>query len=95
MSLLAHRVIRTEYAENGSFDCWHDEDILDFLLANECSDGRNDEGVGHIEVPVSTLQKLITEYEWHPEEDDRLDAINADITWALSNQRTTVQYDCF
>ena len=95
MSVRAYRVIKTELAENCSFNCWHDTEILDFLLANELYDGRNWDGVGHIEVPVSTLEKLLAEYKWNADEDHRRDAIQADIAWALANDRNTVEYDCF
>ena len=96
MSVRAYRVNKKELAENCSFNCWHDTDVLDFFVDHEFYDGRNNDGCGHIEVPVATLEKLLSEYEWHPQGDEYLrKAIAADIAWARENDRVTVEYDCF
>ena len=96
MSVRAYRVDKKELAENSSFNCWHDTDILDFFVQHRFWDGRNDDGCGSIEVSVATLKKFLSEYEWHPDGDDQLrNAIAADIAWARKNDRVTVEYDCF
>ena len=97
MSVRAYRVIKreSEFAKNSSFNCWHDADILDFILENSFYDGRNNDGCGSIEVPVDNLEKLLKEYKWETGEDYRRDAIQADIAWAKENDRESVEYDCF
>lgn len=95
MSVRAYRVNKKEVAENCSFNCWHDTDILDFLTAEEFYDSRNYDGLGQIEVPFSSLEKLLAKYRWEADEDYRRDAIQADIAWARANDRGTVEYDCF
>ena len=95
MSVRAFRVNKKELAENCSFNCWHDTEILDFLQANEFYDSRNYDGVGQIEVPVSSLEKVLAEYRWEAGKDYRRDAIQADIAWARVNDRETIEYDCF
>ena len=95
MSVRAYRVNKKELAENCSFNCWHDTEILDFLLANEFYDSRNYDGVGQIEVPVSSLEKLLAEYRWEASKDYQRYAIQGDIAWARANNRETVEYECF
>jgi hypothetical protein len=95
MSVRAYRVNKKELAENCSFNCWHDADILDFFVEHGFYDGRNDDGGGAIDVPVTTLEKVLTKYPWEAGEDYRRDAIQADIAWAREHNRETVEYDCF
>jgi len=95
MSVRAYRVNSKDLAEACSFNCWRDTDILDFILENGFWDGRNDDGCGSMDVPVSTLEKLLAGYKWEDGEDYRRDAIKADIAWAKQNDRETVEYDCF
>lgn len=95
MSIRAYRINKKELAKDCSFNCWHDSDILDFLLENEFYDGRNCDGAGSIEVPVPTLEKLLTMYPWEANGDYRQAAIQSDIAWARENHRETIEYDCF
>lgn len=98
MSVRAYRVNKgQELADNCSFNCWHDTDILDFLAQYEIGfwDGRNSDGNGIIEITVESLEKLLNEFKWKPDEDYRRDAIAADVVWAKEHNRPYVQYDCF
>lgn len=94
MSVRAHRIIKKELADS-SFNLWHDADIVDFLEKDtEFFEGRNSDGIGMIEVPVSRLRELLKEYFWN-ENDSRKNAVMADVTWAEENHQDFVQYECF
>jgi hypothetical protein len=78
-----------------SFNLWHDTEIMDFLEGDSFFiEGRNYDGVGMIEVPVTRLKELLATYKWETE-DYRKKAFEADVAWAEANHNDFVQYDCF
>lgn len=95
MSVRAYRVIKEQLADDCSFNCSHDTDILDFFRKEGFWDGRDDDGCGDIDVTVETLEKLLKEFKWAEGKDYRRDAIAADIAWAKQHNRLSVEYDCF
>jgi hypothetical protein len=95
MSVRAYRVNKKEVAENSSFNCWHDSDILEIFEQHGFFDERNCDGAGDIGIPVSTLEELLAKYPWEAGKDYRRDAIQADITWAREQDRKIVEYHCY
>ena len=95
MSVRAYKVIALQYAENPTFNCWHDEKLMDFLTSEELYDGRNVDGVGTIEVSVELLQKALAngnELKW----DEYIrEALKADMTWAKKKGQDYIRYECF
>lgn len=95
MSIRAHRVIKIEYAPEPTFNCWHDTELLDFLLENDkVHDGRNMDGVGMIEFSVDELQAAVDDKDLKFDDEVRKQ-LQADITASKEAGDTYIQYDCF
>lgn len=57
MSVRAYRVNKKELAENCSFNCWHDTDVLYFFVDNGFWDGRNDDVLQDVDGDIHALTK--------------------------------------
>ena len=95
MSVNAHRVNSLEYASSSSFNCSYDTDLFDFLLNDSRThDGRNNDGVGIIEVKLELLQEALDDDGLRIDDGTRAD-VKADMAWAREKGRDYIQYDCF
>lgn len=94
MSVTAYRVNYIDREKHHSFSPYGNSEILDWLIANgDVWDGRNNEGVGMVEIQVSSLKGLLisgielSEYE--------RDMIEGDIEWAWKTKDEYIMYDCY
>ena len=96
MSVRAYRIITKEVADQASFNLWHDTDLLDFFEENgELGyQNRRDENGGDVEINIDLLQKALDSFKWE-EKDYRIEAIKADIAFAIKNNTDWVQYECY
>jgi hypothetical protein len=95
MSIRAHRIIKIEYAPGPTFNCWHDTELLDFLLENdEVHDGRNLDGAGIIEFNVDELQAAVDDKNLKLNDEVRRQ-LQADIVASKVADDEYIQYDCF
>lgn len=95
MSVRAYKVIDLQYAPNPSFNCWHDEKLMNFLAREELYDGRNMDGVGTIEFSVEVLQKALDKGKELELDEYVCEAIRTDIAWAKMKGRDYIRYECF
>lgn len=98
MSIRAHRVIKVEYAEGPSFNLSSDQKLLEFL-ENENDRGfwlqLGNTGNGQVSISVEVLEKAIAQAEALGLDADGVNAIQADIAFAKSQDDDSVTYDCW
>jgi hypothetical protein len=103
MSVRAYRINTIDYEDVPTWNTWH-EDLIGWLMEHEDFwDGRNDDGVGIIEVSTDALKKALAALkagEITSPLGDAVEAaevkwvekqIRADLKWAKAN---VIQYYC-
>jgi len=95
MSVRAYKVVALQYAQSPSFNCWHDEKLMDFLEGEEIYDGRNSEGGGTMEMSVEVMQKALDKGKELELDEYACEAIRTDIAWAKKKGRDYIRYECF
>lgn len=91
MSVRAYRINKIESEQNASFNLWHDTELMEFLESNGMYNTLNDDGNGHIEVSVFSLEKAV---ETLTLEDYTKEAILKDIAWAKEQKAEYIMYSC-
>lgn len=95
MSVSAYRVNTLEYASQPTFNCSYEAELFDYLLNDvRVFDGRNNDGVGIIEVSLELLSEALDHDGLQISGNTRA-SIEADMAWAREKGRDYIQYDCF
>jgi hypothetical protein len=98
MSVRAYKIITKQVDDNPSFNLWHDKKLMEYL-DNECDvyQHLSSDGDGTIEIPTTTLKKLLTKKLIKELELDEyhIEAIKSDITMAKKNKDDYVIYECY
>lgn len=96
MSVRAHRILKVEYADNPSFNLYHDEKLVQFLDRQNHSgfySQLSDDGGGVVSVEVSVLRQAIEKASELELDKDDVKTLQADIE--ASGEGETIDYDCF
>jgi hypothetical protein len=94
MSVRAYRIITKEVAEEPSFNLWHDDELLDFLMGKDGYDERlSEDGGGTINISVELLEKAVKKLKWEDEDDKK--AIEHDIAEAKKVGDDWIEYECY
>jgi len=90
MSVRAYRINNIDYAEENTFNLWHDTELLEFIDEKEgFGANQTDGGIG--EVSVETLKEILRKVKLEKWVKDN---IKKDIEWAKKNEKEYIQYYC-
>lgn len=109
MSVRAYRINKVELEVNPTLNCWHDSQLLDFLLDGDVWQTHNEDGTRQFEVDVRVLKQAIeaieegsfdSDYEEYKTpiievRKDIIKALKRDIAWAKKHKQDYVMYDCY
>lgn len=98
MSVNAHRILKTEYAPETSFNLHGDQKLVDFLESENdlgFSTQMNANGGGVVNVSIEALQAAIDKAEELGLDEDTVRVLGEDIAAAKAGNDVSVDYDCF
>jgi hypothetical protein len=93
MSINAFRIVKIETAKNASFNPWHDQSLMDYLLDHtDFYASLNSDGAGVSEIAVTDLEEAVSKSKELKLDGDTVKAINKDINWARKRGDEFVAY---
>ncbi|MDE3068717.1 MAG: hypothetical protein KGJ60_14375 [Verrucomicrobiota bacterium] len=95
MSVRAYKVLEMRLDRAPSFNCWHDEKLMEFFDGEGIWDGRNSEGSGTMEVSVAVMRKALANAQRLELDEFDCEAIKADLAWARKKGQDYIRYECF
>lgn len=98
MSVRAYKVEKKILSEQATFNMWHDDKIIDFLITEGDYNPENfSENGGTMELSLETLEKMLEPvYMSKLElEDYQVQAIKSDIAFAKAHKDDYVLYECY
>lgn len=94
MSNHAYRINKIEHEDDPTFNLFHDEAIIDWLLANTSfADWLTPESEGVAFIRCEDIRRMLKELT--DMDEDAVDVFKRDLDWAEEKDEQTIAYFCF